>query len=184
MGGPGGRTRQELRTTMPGPPSRPHWPSTGTRAGKCPVPTLWTGHWQTTPGRGRCGLGGRRQAGGHMEKNPVARPELTLGGSHCGVWDTAARLLLATAMSPLRAALGAGSPSSWKGLWGVLPCSRTTWVAGRPALSLPAQGRHTCCCAVGTRVRGPCSLGTPSGTVSESRPQETGSLTRSRAGED
>ena len=46
-----------------------------------------------------------------------------------------------------------------------------------------ARGRDTCCCAVGTRVRGPCSLGSPSSTVSESRPQETGSLTRSRAGE-
>lgn len=85
VGGPGGRTRQELRTTMPGPTSRPRLPSTGTRAGKCTVPTLWTGHWQTTPGRGRCGLGGRRQAGGRMEKNPVAQPELNLGVTLWGV---------------------------------------------------------------------------------------------------
>lgn len=141
VGGPGGRTRQELRTTMPGPTSRPRLPSTGTGAGKCTVPTLWTGHGQTTPGCGRCGLGGRRQAGGIWRKTLSHSPS-SPWGSHCGVWDTAAPLLSATAMSPLWAALGAGSPSPWKGLWGVLPCGRTTWVAGRPDLSLPVRGLH------------------------------------------
>ena len=187
--GPGGRMRQELRTTMPGPTSRPRLPSTGTRAGKCTVPTLWTGHWQTTPGRGRCGLGGGAEASwGTYGEKPCRTARAHPGGHTVGCGTQQPLSSWPLRCHPCGRPLERGAPPRGRACGAFcLAAGPPGWLGGRLS-PFPsegsAQGRDTCCCAVGTRVRGPCSPGTPSSTVSESRPQETGSLPRSRAGED